>query len=156
MGHFCPPDPDPDSGSGSTGPSESGSNPDPDPKKPAIFYICGSFLPSWIRIRIQQLKLMRIHEDPDSQPWSIFVISLTIFQEHGELFSAYSEHHPAKKDLLTELLKMVMVVPFADKVVPAEDVVPAPPTSTEKIPAKEPTVSSSCLPVVFRISDVLR
>ncbi len=29
---------------------------------------------SWIRIRIQQLKLMGIHEDPDPQPWSIFVI----------------------------------------------------------------------------------
>ncbi len=26
-----------------------------------FFYICRSFLPSWIRIRIQQLKLMRIH-----------------------------------------------------------------------------------------------
>jgi hypothetical protein len=50
---------------------------------------------------------------------------------------------------------MVMVVPFADKVVPAEpspqeDVQP----TTEKTPAKEPTVSSSCLPVVFRISEV--
>ncbi len=33
-------------------------------------YICGWFLPSWIRIliRIQQLKLMRIHADPDPQP----------------------------------------------------------------------------------------
>jgi hypothetical protein len=30
-----------------------------------FFYICGSFFPSWIRIRIQQLKLMRIHADPD-------------------------------------------------------------------------------------------
>ena len=30
-----------------------------------FFYICGSFLPSWIRIRIQQLQLMRIHADPD-------------------------------------------------------------------------------------------
>ncbi len=30
-----------------------------------IFYICGSFLAFWIRIRIQQLKLMRIHADPD-------------------------------------------------------------------------------------------
>jgi hypothetical protein len=30
-----------------------------------FFYFCGSFLPSWIRIRIQQLKLMRIHADPD-------------------------------------------------------------------------------------------
>jgi hypothetical protein len=26
-------------------------------------------LPSWIRIRIQQLKLMRIHADPDPKPW---------------------------------------------------------------------------------------
>jgi hypothetical protein len=31
-----------------------------------FFYFCGSFLPSWIRI--QQLKLMRIHEDPDPKP----------------------------------------------------------------------------------------
>jgi hypothetical protein len=30
-----------------------------------FLYFCGSFLPSWIRIRIQQLKLMRIHADPD-------------------------------------------------------------------------------------------
>ncbi len=34
-----------------------------------IFYICVSHLPSWIRIRIQQLKLMRIHAYPDPQPW---------------------------------------------------------------------------------------
>ncbi len=35
-------------------------------------YFCRSLLPSWIRIRIQQLKLMRIHADldPDPQPWS--------------------------------------------------------------------------------------
>ena len=33
-----------------------------------LFFISGSFLPSWIRIRIQQLKLMRIHADPDPQP----------------------------------------------------------------------------------------
>jgi hypothetical protein len=26
-----------------------------------FLFLCGSFLPSWIRIRIQQLKLMRIH-----------------------------------------------------------------------------------------------
>jgi hypothetical protein len=32
-------------------------------------FFCLSFLPSWIRIRIQQLKLMRIHADPDPQPW---------------------------------------------------------------------------------------
>ncbi len=30
----------------------------------AFFYICGSFLSSWIRIRNQQLKLMGIHPDP--------------------------------------------------------------------------------------------
>jgi hypothetical protein len=30
-----------------------------------FFFICGSFLPTWIRIRILQLKLMRIHVDPD-------------------------------------------------------------------------------------------
>ncbi len=29
-----------------------------------FFYICGSFLSCWIRIRIQQLKLMLIHPDP--------------------------------------------------------------------------------------------
>ncbi len=38
-----------------------------------FFYFLGSFLPSWIRIRIQQLKLMRIHADPDPdtdpKPW---------------------------------------------------------------------------------------
>ncbi len=34
-----------------------------------FFYFCGSFLPSWIWIRIQQLKLMRIHADPDPKPW---------------------------------------------------------------------------------------
>jgi hypothetical protein len=36
-----------------------------------FFLICGSFLPSWIRIRIQQLKLMRFHADPntDPKPW---------------------------------------------------------------------------------------
>jgi hypothetical protein len=33
-----------------------------------FFYFCGSFLPSWIRIRIQQIKLMRIHADPDTDP----------------------------------------------------------------------------------------
>jgi hypothetical protein len=33
-----------------------------------FFYICGSFLPSWIRIRIQQLKLMMIHADSDTDP----------------------------------------------------------------------------------------
>ncbi len=30
-----------------------------------FLYFCGSFFPSWIRIRIQQLKLMQIHADPD-------------------------------------------------------------------------------------------
>jgi hypothetical protein len=39
------------------------------------FYICGSFLPSWIRIRIQQFKLMRIHADPDPQPWAPVSVS---------------------------------------------------------------------------------
>ncbi len=33
-----------------------------------FFYICGPFLPSWIRI--QPLKLMRIDADPDPQPWN--------------------------------------------------------------------------------------
>ncbi len=35
-----------------------------------FFYFCGTFLPSWIRIWIQQLKFMRIHAVPDPQPWS--------------------------------------------------------------------------------------
>ncbi len=35
-------------------------------KIPDYFYFFGSFLPSWIRI--QQLKLMRIHADPDPDP----------------------------------------------------------------------------------------
>jgi hypothetical protein len=40
-----------------------------------LFYICRSFLPFWIRIRIQNLKFMRIHADsdpdpdPDPKPW---------------------------------------------------------------------------------------
>jgi hypothetical protein len=33
-----------------------------------FLYFCGSFLPSWIQILIQQLKLMRIHEDPELDP----------------------------------------------------------------------------------------
>jgi hypothetical protein len=31
-----------------------------------LFIFCGSYLPSWIRI--QRVKLMRIHADPDPQP----------------------------------------------------------------------------------------
>jgi len=62
------------------------------------------------------------------------------------MFTSYSEHHPAKKDLLAELLKMVMVVPFSDKVVPAPsppppDIVEILPTSPAKTADKEPTVS---------------
>jgi hypothetical protein len=33
-----------------------------------FLFFCGSLLPSWIRIRIQQLKLLRINPDPDPQP----------------------------------------------------------------------------------------
>ncbi len=46
-----------------------------------FFYFCGSLCPPgsgsaiWIpiRIRIQQLKLLRIHADPDPQPWLLDV-----------------------------------------------------------------------------------
>ncbi len=40
-----------------------------------FFYFLGHFCPPgsgsaiWMRIRIQQLKLMRIHADPDPEPW---------------------------------------------------------------------------------------
>ncbi len=36
----------------------------------SLLFLCGSVLPSWIRIltRTQQLKLMRILPDPDPQP----------------------------------------------------------------------------------------
>jgi hypothetical protein len=33
----------------------------------SFFNFLGSFLPSWIRI--QKLKIMRIHADPDPKPW---------------------------------------------------------------------------------------
>jgi hypothetical protein len=56
--------PDSESGSGSTDPIESGSNPDPDTDPQPCFFL---ILPSWNRIPIQQLKLMRIHADPDPQ-----------------------------------------------------------------------------------------
>ncbi len=35
------------------------------------------FLSFWIRIRIQQLKLMRIHADPDPQPWTAEYYSIS-------------------------------------------------------------------------------
>ncbi len=36
-----------------------------------FLYFCGSFLPFLIQIRIQQLKLMRIHADLDPQPCNL-------------------------------------------------------------------------------------
>jgi hypothetical protein len=44
-----------------------------------FFYFSGSFFPSWIRIRIQQLKLMRIHADPDPKPCWISIIQCFSF-----------------------------------------------------------------------------
>ncbi len=46
-----------------------------------FFYFCGSFLPSWIRI--QQLKLMRIHADPDPKP-CLFGIRIRIQEGKNE------------------------------------------------------------------------
>ncbi len=40
-------------------------------------------------------------------------------QEHSEAFEKLSNSHPTAKELLSELVKMVMVVPFSDKVAPA-------------------------------------
>jgi hypothetical protein len=40
----------------------------------------------WIRIRIQQLKLMRIHADPDPKPWppvSKFILSCQQFDNRS-------------------------------------------------------------------------
>jgi hypothetical protein len=35
-----------------------------------MFYFCGSFLPSWIRIRIPDPDpLTQLNPDPDPQPW---------------------------------------------------------------------------------------
>jgi len=39
-----------------------------------FFYICGSFFPSWIRIRIQNADpdpATEINADPDPQPWPV-------------------------------------------------------------------------------------
>ena len=36
------------------------------------------------------------------------------------MFSKFSDHYPTAKELLSELVKMVMVVPFSDKVVAAQ------------------------------------
>ena len=34
-----------------------------------LFMLLFSIFPFWIRIRIQERKLMQIHSDPDPQPW---------------------------------------------------------------------------------------
>jgi hypothetical protein len=53
-----------------------------------FFLFCGSFLPSWIRIRIQQLKLMRIHADPDPdpKPWKNAVLRIRIWDPGSDVF----------------------------------------------------------------------
>jgi hypothetical protein len=54
---------DPDSDPDPNADSDPDPNADPDPVLEPGFQ--PSFLASWIRIRIQQLKLMQIHADPD-------------------------------------------------------------------------------------------
>jgi hypothetical protein len=44
----------------------------------SFFLLFGVILPSWIRIRIQQLKLMRIHADLDPEPWLRILIRDTV------------------------------------------------------------------------------
>jgi hypothetical protein len=53
-----------------------------------FFYFCGSFLPSWIRIRIQQLKLMRIHADPDPdpKPWFSMLAKINAWNKGEQAF----------------------------------------------------------------------
>ncbi len=46
-----------------------------------FFYFLGSFLPSWIRIRIQQLKLMRIHAET-------LLITLNFFKKTTHHYSS--------------------------------------------------------------------
>jgi hypothetical protein len=48
-----------------------------------------------------------------------------LLQDHGQIFEKQSVHYPSTKDLISEIVKMVMVVPFSDKVMP----VPQPDTS---------------------------
>jgi hypothetical protein len=63
-------------------------------------------LPSWIRIRIQQLKLMRIQVDPDPQPWTIcyllvynhlFQLPLGGGSLNNLLVDGSARHQPATK-----------------------------------------------------------
>jgi hypothetical protein len=43
-----------------------------------FFHFCVSFLPAWILIRIQQLKLTRIHADPDAEPQPCCKVALSL------------------------------------------------------------------------------
>jgi len=61
------------------------------------------FLYSWIRIRIQQLKLMRIHTDPDSKPGSDLTVHctvITVTSNESAFWSYFTKkgknnlHHP--------------------------------------------------------------
>jgi hypothetical protein len=39
-------------------------------------------------------------------------------QEHSQVFEKQSVHYATAKELVAEMVKMVMVVPFSDKVMP--------------------------------------
>jgi hypothetical protein len=57
-----------------------------------FFYFCGSFLPSWIRIWIQQLTLIRINADPDPdpKPWPLYP---TEYKRYYRTSTVHKETH---------------------------------------------------------------
>ncbi len=50
---------------------------------------CGSFLSSWILIRIQRLKSMRIHEDPDPKKLVFIILTAQTRLKIQRMFGRY-------------------------------------------------------------------
>jgi hypothetical protein len=71
-----------------------------------FFYICGSFLPSWIRIRIQQLKLLQIQIRIDNPGFASCFLSSIITSlgsaEPGEGGEACCHNHHPEADRQVE------------------------------------------------------